>query len=172
MDKFLSSPDLFDDLAQKKVFCYGTVRLNRKGMPKDLEPKTLRLKRCDIRATTRGDLTAVVWRDKRDVCLLTNIHDPPTEGNYRDEHGNTIKQAIVADYNRHMGHVDNADRMANSYTASRRTWVDKEALFPPVGPGQCQQLLVHPFIFMWWEENITQRFSTHPYQRDAGTDWA
>ena len=48
--------------------------------------------------------------------------------------------------------------------------LDKKALFPPVGPGHCQQL--HPFIFMWWEENLTQRFSTHPYQRDAGTFWA
>ena len=64
---------------------------------------------------------AVVWKDKRDVCLLTNIHDPPREGNYRDEHGNAIKTAFVADYNRHTGHVDNADRMANSYTASHRT---------------------------------------------------
>ena len=42
---------------------------------------------------------AVVWKDKRDACLLTNIHDPPTEGNYRDEHGNVIKPGIVVDYN-------------------------------------------------------------------------
>ena len=55
------------------------------------------------------------------MCLLTNIHDPPREGNYRDEHGNAIQLANVADCNRHMGHVDNSDRMANSYTASRRT---------------------------------------------------
>jgi len=29
---------------------------------------------------------------------------------------------IVVDYNCHMGHIDIVDRMANSYTASRRTW--------------------------------------------------
>jgi len=46
----------------------------------------------------------------------------------------------------------------------------KKALFPPGGPGHCQQL--RPFIFMWWEENLTQRFSTRPYQRDVGTSWA
>jgi len=89
-------------------------------MPKDLNPR-LRLQRGDIRVRTRGDLTSVVWRDKIDVCLLTNIHDPPREDNYRNEHGNAIKTAIVADYNRQMGHVYNADKMANSYTASRRT---------------------------------------------------
>jgi len=74
-------------------------------------------------------LTAVVWKDKRDVRLLTNIHDPPREGNYCDEHGNVIKPAIVADYNRHMGHVDNTGRMANSYTASRQTWKWTKKLF-------------------------------------------
>jgi len=65
--------------------------------------------------------TAVVWKDKTDVCLLTETHDPPREGNYRVEQGNVIKPAIVGDYNRHMAHADNADRMANSYKASHRT---------------------------------------------------
>jgi hypothetical protein len=60
---------------------------------------------------------------------VTNIHDPPREGNYRGEHGNAIKPAIVVDYSRHMGHVDNADRMANSYMASRRTWKWTKKLF-------------------------------------------
>jgi len=75
--------------------------------------------------------SAIPWaqKDKRDVCLLTNLHDPPREGNYRNEHGNVIKPAIVADYNRHMGHVDKADRMANSYTASHRTWKWTQNLF-------------------------------------------
>ena len=168
---FFSSPDLFDDLAQKKISCCGTVRLHRKGMPKDPKPKTLRLKHGDIQVRTRGERKAVVWKDKRDVCLLTNIHDPPREGNYRDEHGNAIKPANVADYNRHMGHVDNADRMANSYMASCRTWKwKKKTMFPPVRPGHCQQL--YPLIFMWWEQNLTQKFLTHPYQRDAGMVWA
>jgi len=129
MDSFFSSPDLFDDLAQRNIYCCGTIKLHRKGMPKDLKPKTLRLKRGDIRVRTRGDLTAVVWRDKRDMCFLTNMHDPPREGNYRDEHGNAIKPALVADYNHHMGYVDRADRMANSYTASRQTWKWTKKLF-------------------------------------------
>jgi len=72
---------------------------------------------------------AEVWKDKRDVCLLTNIHDPPREGNCHDEHGNAIKPAIVADYNPHMGHVDNSDRLTSSYTASRRTWKWTKKLF-------------------------------------------
>jgi len=49
MDNFFSSPDLYDDLVQKNIFCCGTVRLHIKGMPKDLKPKTLRLKSGELR---------------------------------------------------------------------------------------------------------------------------
>ena len=45
------------------------------------------------------------------------------------EHENAIKLEIVADYSCHMGHVGSADRMANSYTASRRTWKWTKKLF-------------------------------------------
>jgi hypothetical protein len=45
--------------------------------------------------------------------ILTNIHDPPGEGNFRDSNGKVIKPQIVADYNRHMGYADKEDRMAN-----------------------------------------------------------
>jgi hypothetical protein len=73
--RLISSPELFDDLPQKKNSCCGTVRLHRKGMSKDLKPKTLILKRGDIRVKTRGDLTAMVWKEKRVVYLLTfTIH--------------------------------------------------------------------------------------------------
>jgi len=84
-------------------------------MPKDLKPKILRLKCGDIRVRTRGDLTAVVWKDKRGMCLLTNIHDPPRDGSYHNEQGNAIKSAIVVDYNCHVGHIDSMDM------ASRQT---------------------------------------------------
>ena len=94
------------------------MRLNRQEMPKDLKHKTLRLKWGDVRLRTRSDL----WRDNRDVCMLTNIHDPPSKGNFWDEYRNAVKPAIVVDNNRHMGYVNKANRMANSSTASCRTW--------------------------------------------------
>jgi hypothetical protein len=31
MDNFFSSPDLFDDLTERKINCCGTVGLNKKG---------------------------------------------------------------------------------------------------------------------------------------------
>jgi len=85
MDNFFSSPELFDDLAKKQIYSCGTVRPNRRGMQQDLAPKTSKLKRGDIRLRTRADLTAVPWWDKRDVCMLINIHNAPAEGNFCNE---------------------------------------------------------------------------------------
>jgi hypothetical protein len=67
----------------------------------------------------RGDLTAIQWMDKRDVHMLTNIHDLPQEVNFLNEQGNAIKPE---DYNHHMHYVDKGDRMANSYSISCRIW--------------------------------------------------
>jgi len=74
-------------------------------------------------------LTAILWRDKHDLRVLTNIHDPPAEGNFCNNNGKAIKLQIVADYNRHVGYVDKGDRMAESYSINCRTWKWTKKLF-------------------------------------------
>jgi hypothetical protein len=71
----------------------------------------------------------MVWRDKRDIHLLTNMHHPPANGNFCDEHGNPIKPEIIQDCNRHMRYVDLGDRMTYSYSIRRRTWKWAKKLF-------------------------------------------
>jgi len=129
MDNFFSSPELFGDLMKKQIYCCGTVRPNRRGMPQDIRPKTTKLKRGDLQVRTRADLTALLWRDKRDVCMLTNIHNAPAEGNFFNEGGKAIKPQIVMDYNHHMGYVDKGDRMVNSYSIGHRTFKWMKKLF-------------------------------------------
>jgi len=52
---------------------------------------------------------------------------PPAEGNFCDNRNRPVKPHIVERYNRHMGYVDNSDRMANCYTMKQRTfkWTTK-----------------------------------------------
>ena len=69
------------------------------------------MKRGDIRSMTRDDLTAVAWRDKHDVYLLSNMHNAPAEGNFCDDNGNAVKSAIVEDSNQNMGYVDKSNRV-------------------------------------------------------------
>ena len=110
-------------------FTVVAVKPNRRGMSQDLRSKTTKLKRGDIRAKTRANLTAILWRDKKEICMLTNIHSAPAEGNISNEGGKAIKPQIVIVYNHHMGYVDKVDRMANSYSISRRTFKWTKNLF-------------------------------------------
>jgi hypothetical protein len=127
MDNFFSSPRLFDDLLIRKIHSCGTVRPNRKEMSSDFGPKKLNLRKGNVRVRTRGNLTALAWKDRRDVYILTNMDSPPEEGNFCDERKRAVKPQIVARYNRHMGYVDISDRMANSYSMCRRNfkWTTK-----------------------------------------------
>jgi hypothetical protein len=128
MEKFFSSPDLFNDLHGRKINCCGTVRLDRKGMPQEFG-KTMKLTQCDIRIRVRDNLSAKIWKDKRHVHTLTNMHYPPAEGNFHDQHGNTLKPAIIQDYNQHTEYVDKSHHMTNTYSISRRTWKWAKKLF-------------------------------------------
>jgi len=69
-------------------------------------------------------LTAMVWKGKRNVNMLINMHHPPAEGNFCDEHGNTLKPATIQGCNRHK-----SDRMMNIYSISRWTWEWTKKLF-------------------------------------------
>jgi hypothetical protein len=118
MDIILS-PDLFNDLMKQKINYCGTVRPNKKDMPQNLLPWNKWLKPGDIHSSTRDDLTAMVWRDKHDIYILTNVHDPPTDDNFCDKHGSAIKPRIIHDYKQHMEYVDKGNRMVNSFTIQR-----------------------------------------------------
>jgi len=73
-------------LTEQKLNCCSTVRPNCKGIPDDFRSKKLKLKRGDIRVGTSGDMTAVVWKDKHAVQMLTNIHDPSIIFNVKNLH--------------------------------------------------------------------------------------
>jgi hypothetical protein len=45
MDNNFTSPALFDDLFQRKINACGTVRHDRRGMLRDIGPKSQKMKR-------------------------------------------------------------------------------------------------------------------------------
>ena len=169
MDNFFSSPELFDDLVKKQIYCCGTVRPNRRGMPQDPGPKTTKLKRGDICVRTRADLTAVLWWDKRDICTLTNIRNAAVEGNFCNEWGKSIKPQIVTDYNHLMGYVEKGDRMASSYSINCRTFKWMKKLF-------CHLLdlaILNSYNLRssCWGKKISRRFFMYPSEEYVGTCW-
>ena len=96
-------------------------------MSYDFGPKQLKLKRYAIRVRTRGGLTTFVWKDRREVYMLTDMDPPPGEGNFLWWQHRPTRPHIMEWYKWHMVYIDNSDRMANSYLMSRCTlkWTTK-----------------------------------------------
>ena len=63
----------FQWLDKEKINCCETVTLNRMGMPEDLRWKTVKLRQDDIWVRTTGDVTAIQWMGKTDVCIIIFI---------------------------------------------------------------------------------------------------
>jgi hypothetical protein len=77
-------------------------------MPLNFSPKELKMNKGDIVSMVKGTLRAVCWKDRREVYVLSNMHIPPVEGNFKTE-GKATKPVITEDYNTHMGYVDLSD---------------------------------------------------------------
>ena len=129
MDNYFTLPALFGDLFQRKISACGTVRHDKRAIPRNIGPKSIKMKRGDTATRIRGTLRVVRWKDRRDVYILSNMHAPPVEGNFTQISGKAIKTHAVEDYNAYMGFVDKSDRMVNSYRIVRRTWKWTKKLF-------------------------------------------
>jgi hypothetical protein len=57
---------------------------------------------------------AMLWKDRGEVCILSNMHISLVEGDFR-EGGKAVKPLVIEDYEAHMGYVDLCDKMVNGY---------------------------------------------------------
>ena len=132
LDNWFSSPDLYLQLHGRRTNVVGTARQNRHDMPKDL--RTLKLKKGEVisRSCDKG-LLALVWRDKKDVRMLSTAHTAEmVDSGKRNRKGDAvIKPKCVIDYNRGMKGVDLADQLASSHRSVRKSikWYKKVFLY-------------------------------------------
>ena len=61
------------------------------------DPK-LKFKREDVGVDTRGGLPALIWKDRREVYMLTNVKPPPRKGNFCDDSNRPVKPHILKRY--------------------------------------------------------------------------
>jgi len=59
-------------------------------------------------------------------CTEKNMHSPPPEGYFCDQHGRAVQLAAVHHCNRHMGHVGRSEGMTLLYHhQTERGWTKK-----------------------------------------------
>ena len=122
MDNYYCSPELFYELHNKETFACGTARSNRKGLPKSVTKAKLKRK-GDCVFRRNGPLLCLKWREKRDVLMLTTIHEAIfVETGREDREGNKVeKPESVYYYCGRMGGVDLSDQLLNYYSFLRKS---------------------------------------------------
>ena len=97
MDNFYTSPELLEILIKNKTDAYGTVRSNRKNLPRNFTEE--KLKRGDVRAWQKGKMMALRWKDKKDICLMSTVHNSGSS-TVKTKGGQEVKKPnIILNYN-------------------------------------------------------------------------
>ncbi|XP_047670605.1 piggyBac transposable element-derived protein 4-like [Tachysurus fulvidraco] len=131
VDNFYTSPNLFRDLLEKKIWACGTIRGQRIGFPKDRQGGLVRSSaRGTIRWIREGPMVFVQWRDTKDVLMCSTFHAAHGEDSVRRRikgaDGQWSVQDVpippaMKDYNRNMGGVDLSEAMIDYYSVLHKT---------------------------------------------------
>jgi hypothetical protein len=73
LDSYYGSPEIFGMLNSLETGAVGTVRSNRKGLPRDIMGK--KLKKRDLVFSFRRKLMSLKLKYKRSVFMLGSLHD-------------------------------------------------------------------------------------------------
>lgn len=124
-DNWYTSIDLARNLLKNETHLVGTIRKNRKHIPKEVT--TAKLKRGEHIARESDDgITVMKWKDKRDVLVLSTKHSDRFLTITKRGKA-VLKPKIVIDYNRAKGAVDLSDQMAAYSSPLRKSvkWYKK-----------------------------------------------
>lgn len=115
-DNWFSSIQLVDELSSRKLTYVGTVKKNKREIPKEFQPnKNRQVNSTLFGHTNQKTLCSFVPKKNRAVILVSSMH----HGNQIDE--DTNKPEIIMYYNSTKGGVDEADKKCSIYSCSRRT---------------------------------------------------
>ena len=126
LDNYFSSPKLFIDLYNEHTTATGTVRVNRKGLPKQVLKQSLQNQ--EVAERRKGPLLCVAYKDgNRRPVLLSTVARAGYDNVVNRRGQNIRKPSIVQVYNKAMGGVDLSDAKLYTYLAERRTlkWTKK-----------------------------------------------
>ena len=102
-DRYFTSVDLMEYLYQHDTYACGTVMPNRKGLPPAVKKAKLKTRGERIQMQ-KGPLMSTVWRDKRQIFMLSANQE-------RGADEETGVPTVVTRYNICMGGVGKSDQL-------------------------------------------------------------
>ena len=117
IDNFFNSPELAKLKIEYSTACVGTLKLNRKNVPKEVKDK--KLEKGEIIARHSGPVTVLKWHDKRNVTMVSTYQSADTQ-RVSNKGKETEKPLCVIDYNHNMRGVDLKDQLLHMYMVERK----------------------------------------------------
>ncbi|XP_067128135.1 piggyBac transposable element-derived protein 4-like [Centruroides vittatus] len=130
-DNYYTSIELAEHLLERSTHLIGTLRTNRKCIPKEVVNKKLSKSEIIGMHNEKGIVVAK-WKDKRDVLMLSTKHTTEMTStgkrNYKQEE--ILKPKIVQDYNIGKTGIDLSDQYSSYSSAVRKSvkWYHKVAM--------------------------------------------
>ncbi|XP_045454543.1 piggyBac transposable element-derived protein 4-like [Melitaea cinxia] len=119
-DNYYTSVPLAYRLRRRKTHLVGTLRSNRKHLPKDVIAAKLKRGEMSCKQTKDG-IVVLKWRDKRDVRMLTTkTSGLKTEVTQTRKRTPIIRPVTISNYNSGKTSIDISDQMATYGSALRR----------------------------------------------------
>lgn len=97
---------LFQYLLEHSTLACETICSNRKGYPEPV--KQAKLKRGEVMAHRSNEPLAMKFKDKRDLPMLTTIHNEEMTPGRNAAHE---KLKCIADHNKYMGGVERTNQL-------------------------------------------------------------
>lgn len=123
-DNFYNSTNLAEELIKNKTFLCGTLRANRRGLPKKVVSTKLKKGEIVGKMNPKEIGGVIKWVDKRPVYMISTCRIHNTElinTNKQKRTGELIKKpACVLIYNDNKKGIGYSDQMSSYYTSLKR----------------------------------------------------
>lgn len=153
IDNWYTSVSLAHKMLNQNTHVVGTIRKNRKGLPKEILNKKLKKGEICAKENEYG-VTVINWKDQRNVFMLSTKHGPEMVEIAGGRRGPKQKPKIVLDYNKGKGSVDLSDQMGAYSNPLRRSlkWHRKVAFELLLTTAMVNALIIYKQVS---EENIS-----------------
>lgn len=142
-DNWYTSTTLARKLLDKSTHLVGTLRRNRKYIPKTVV--NAKIKKGELTGLqTKEGISVMKWKDKREVLFLSTLHTD-TQEEIRHREGIKKKPSAIVAYNAAKSFIDVSDQKSSYSSAVRRSikWYRKVAVEVILGTSVINSLYLY-----------------------------
>ena len=118
-DNWYNSVSLTQHISKRSTYITDTFRDDWNQNPPQVIGK--KLQKDEMVFMSFGDISVTKWKNKRDVCVISNADVPTTIDSVNRHDKSKRKPNVVHIYNNHMLGIDRSDQMLSNHSELQKT---------------------------------------------------